>query len=78
MYSINGNNDIFFSVVIVCADPKIVPRGSAKYFFFRMGEKGWGGGLFLVMCSTFSRVWGIFHFLDHNILIYPRMLYLQN
>lgn len=41
-----------------------------------MGEKGWGGGLFLVMCSTLSREWGIFHFLDHNILIYILVCYI--
>lgn len=46
MYSNNGNHDIFFSVVIVCADPKIVPRGSAKYFCFPYGGKGGVGAIF--------------------------------
>lgn len=60
MYSNNGNHDIFFSVVIVCADPKFFQEVPQNNFVFRMGEKGWWGGLFLVMCSTFSRVWGYF------------------
>lgn len=46
MYSNNGNHDIFFSVVIVCADPKIFQEVPQNNFVFRMGEKGWGGAIF--------------------------------